>query len=189
MLPAGHGLTFITIREADGKANLEQLMSDRALTAHGSNCEDSQKGTVPGTDGCVYANIHCYECNQYGHYIYQCQKVNDGNCGMGQQHLMVCFSFTQQTCGKQQQQHGVIPCSWVVLDNQSTVDIFCNKQLLENMHQANLMLEIHSNVCVLSTNMLGDLPGVWASVVPPKRHCKYPFIESSECMISGCSQQ
>jgi hypothetical protein len=59
----------------------------------------------------------------------------------------------------QQQQHGKIPASWILLDNQSTVNVFSNKNLLRNIRTTNRMMNILCNAGMTRTNMIGDLPG------------------------------
>ena len=53
---------------------------------------------------------------------------------------------------------------WILLNIQSTVDVFYNAQLLRNIRKFNRTLDIHCNAGVVSTDMVGDLPGygtVW----------------------------
>lgn len=59
---------------------------------------------------------------------------------------------------------GHVPESWILLDNQSTVDVFANGSLLKNIRTVPGYMDIHCNAGVSSTNLMGDLPGygpVW----------------------------
>lgn len=52
--------------------------------------------------------------------------------------------------------NGKIPMTWVLLDNQSTVDGFSNPNLLKNIRETDGELTIHCNAGVATTNMVGD---------------------------------
>jgi hypothetical protein len=57
-----------------------------------------------------------------------------------------------------------VPKNWILLDNQSTVDVFYNNKLLRNVPMSASHMDIHCNAGVTSTDMVGDLPGygeVW----------------------------
>ena len=59
---------------------------------------------------------------------------------------------------------GKLPKSWILFDNQSTVDVFCNSDLLTNIRETNESMKIHCNAGVATTNLVGDLAGygtVW----------------------------
>ena len=77
----------------------------------------------------------------------------------------VDFGFFQSGIVLQNGGGGVrVPDSWILLDNQSTVDVFHNKNLLRNVRKSNTSLNIHCNAGVATTNMIGDLKGygtVW----------------------------
>ena len=53
----------------------------------------------------------------------------------------------------------VVPSSWILLDNQSTVDVFSNKDLLQDMRKVADTCRISCNAGVVRTNLVGDLPG------------------------------
>ena len=60
--------------------------------------------------------------------------------------------------------HSNIPNIWVLLDSQSTVDVFVNHQLLHNICHANTHIYIHTTTGVAHTNLIGDVHGygtVW----------------------------
>ena len=57
-----------------------------------------------------------------------------------------------------------IPDSWILLDSQSTVDVFMSKKLLKNICDVKKTLSLHRNAGVTTVNKIGDLPGygtVW----------------------------
>jgi len=57
-----------------------------------------------------------------------------------------------------------IPSSWILLDSQSTVDVFCNSRLLGNIRKAKWQLVLHCNAGTVLVTMKGDLKGygtVW----------------------------
>lgn len=52
--------------------------------------------------------------------------------------------------------NGNIPNSWVLLDNQSTVDVFSNSDLLKNIRETKGTLTIHCNAGSAKTNLVGE---------------------------------
>jgi hypothetical protein len=57
-----------------------------------------------------------------------------------------------------------VPKYWILLDNQSTLDVFYNPYLLENLRETNTSMSIHCNAGITTTIKKGDLPGygtVW----------------------------
>jgi hypothetical protein len=54
--------------------------------------------------------------------------------------------------------------TWILLDNQSTVDVIQNARLLTNIREVATSMHIHCNAGVATTNWMGDLAGygpVW----------------------------
>ncbi len=59
---------------------------------------------------------------------------------------------------------GCLPYDWILLDNQSTVDVFCNKDVLRNVREHNDVMAIHCNAGVTKTKWVCELAGygmVW----------------------------
>jgi hypothetical protein len=59
---------------------------------------------------------------------------------------------------------GKVPSIWILLDNQSTIDVFYNKAILTNIRRVPTKMRIHCNAGISTTNMVGDLAGygtVW----------------------------
>jgi hypothetical protein len=76
----------------------------------------------------------------------------------------VGFIFHQKSNFDPKVKEGRVPSSWILLDNQLMVDVFHNADLLKNIQQGKGHMDIHCNVGVTSTNLIGDLPGygkVW----------------------------
>ena len=74
--------------------------------------------------------------------------------GVGVNALMFTFSQSGQR----------IPKEWILLDSQSTVDIFCNPSLVVNIRRVRDRMKIQCNAGTRVTNLVGDLPGyrpVW----------------------------
>ena len=74
------------------------------------------------------------------------------------------FVFVQDVRNVQTQHGGRLPPDWILLDNQSTVDVFTSQHLLKNIRRSKKDMFIHCTAGVAKTNLIGDLPGygtVW----------------------------
>eukprot|EP00957_Ditylum_brightwellii_P066055 5010735-Ditylum_brightwellii.AAC.1 len=59
---------------------------------------------------------------------------------------------------------GKIDPNWILLNSQSTVNVFCNAALLVNICQSEYTLDIYITAGKSTTDLIGDLPGfgtVW----------------------------
>ena len=142
-----HGLTF-TQQGNTTTANSSTNNDDNSINM-------DNDAPMPGLDGRVYSVIQCYACNRMGHYT--SHRPYGSNQNTANHYLTIGspsgFSFSQVT----QQHSNNIPKSWILLDNQLTVDVFCNASLLHDIHASNTTLDICCNAGVSSTSLQGTL--------------------------------
>jgi hypothetical protein len=135
----------------------------------------------------------CYKCNKMGNYSNECPSKTgiqllmagvesdafDDNEYYGASSLQFVHISSEGMMFLQEEK--VLPKSWILLDNQSTVDVFCNRRLLTNVREINKIMNIRCNAGVTRTNMLGELNGYGTMWYNPKPEgdCKHPVVVSS----------
>ena len=81
--------------------------------------QTSSANPVAGRDDKVYSHVNCHNCNEPGHYSNQCPKAKKNV-------TFVQFSLTQKKLE-------LINKNWILLDTCSTVSVFCNASLVNNI--------------------------------------------------------
>ena len=103
------------------------------------------------------SNVTCYSCNQTGHNANspECpnysgaSSTNNPAGGEGVNAFMFSFHQSQKP----------IPKTWILLDSQSTIDIFCNLSQIESIRKIGDKMKIHCNAGTHVTDLVRDLPG------------------------------
>ncbi len=134
------------------------------------------------------SKVQCYHCKKLGHYAKDCpdknkpavtntqqsetqQNDNNNNSNNKGEVCHTQFGFHNITeeiiedkiTLSQKQEESVLR-SWLLLDNQSTTDIFCDASLLTNIKTVNVTLRLSTNAGVMYCNEKGELKGygeVW----------------------------
>ena len=175
----GHDVYPSTIHEA------HHIMQRRP------DAEDRQTETQDGvTEGVSFVNsgmrasprppFACFRCQSPSHPIRDCPLmrnprnesgdtdgapngttsgtalVNNGNEAQGSEGSENAYSFSVSG-------HQISPTA-ILLDSQSNVDLFCNKNMLSNMRTVPKWMSVKCNAGTIKTNLMGDLKGygpVW----------------------------
>jgi Zinc knuckle len=138
---------------------------------------------TPGRPRRDISTVECHNCGELGHYSSDCTKprrqtaeqllmsgMESGEFDDEASHTGFTFvndaAYHPSTGITLNASHGSrIPKTWLLLDNQSTVDVSHNPDLLERIRISDDgHMDIHCNAGVTSTNLVGDLPGygtVW----------------------------
>jgi hypothetical protein len=174
--------TLVKAYKQDPK-NLMQVLGSTSDGVAFTNLGDDAK---PKKD---CSHITCYNCGKKGPYSSDCTEERQES-GTVSFHLsgieaddylddqLMGFKFFQQRKSIQEvnqrtdvmtgimhhQQGTQISRNWILLDNQSTVNVFCNGGMLENIRMIDKTMNISCNAGVTRTSWVGDLPGygqVW----------------------------
>jgi heat shock protein HslJ len=85
----------------------------------------ANKLPVAGMDGRLFERTICYNCQTYGHYSGNCNEPSIRGTTL----VYDGFVMTQMVCKK----YSPISKEWTLLDTQSTMSVFNNKQFLTNI--------------------------------------------------------
>jgi hypothetical protein len=131
--------------------------------------QDGVAFTTTSNNGRTYPDIRCNSCSQMGHYANHCPTAAAGNepadgAATGPASAAGGRGNGNSLVLSQKDKSFTIPSSWILLDSQATLDVFCNGELLRDIRTVNHRMYIHCNAGTRWTNQQGYLPGygvVW----------------------------
>jgi hypothetical protein len=106
---------------------------------------------VTGTDGRTLAGIECWTCHREGHHRDVCPTTpTPPPVTLTQYRFMLA-----QADGY----HGIDP-NWILLDSQSTISVFRNREYLTNVRRSEHVLRALTNGGHQDSNMVGEFPNL-----------------------------
>jgi hypothetical protein len=137
-----------------------------------------------------HVTVTCFNCQKNCHFNYECPDCQNsspttalatklvseedkapvanstGNTGFKNLNIS-CYSDSDADSNLEFSfliNNNSIPSSWILLENQWTVDACHNPQLLRNIREVDTSMDIHCNAGTATTNLIWDFPGhgvVW----------------------------
>jgi len=214
-LTAAYELMLHDVRDQDSKPQAHGN-GGLAFNTIGTSVPASNTQANPRPD------ITCNRCGKTGHFGNKCEEIThatgttlttqatSGADVTGDVAMTILGGHLDDEEGFQFLNHGklddgallsqhkkatgqTVPRTWILLDNQSTVDVFYEESLLRNIREAPTACRISCNAGVVTTNRIGDLPGyprpVWyhpdgiANILSLKRvseHCRVQYDSASD---------
>lgn len=99
----------------------------------GSAMTFAQRATATqGTNGITHDGMTCHRCNETGHYASDCPTDTSSAASGTTTLVQYGLTLAQGTSG--------IDPSWIFLDSQSTISVFCNADMLTNIRPSDHVL-------------------------------------------------
>ena len=107
--------------------------------------------TVASDNGILHERISCHSCGQRGHFADHCPVTTtsegvNGNGGAASEQGNISFALLQKV------KRCLISKWWLLLDSQSTLDLICNRELLNDVWTVDKGVHIRCNAGSRYTN-------------------------------------
>ena len=158
------GENAFPITLADARAIMEQRVERNARAMP----NDSGTGIAFMTEGRDASGKRlCFRCGSPDHMVAECPQPRESNGetvmprktdGVEAHEISHVLSITQT------KDRNRIPRNWILLDNQATIDIFCNENLVEDIREVNEGMTVIGSTGTRTTMWKATLPGygeVW----------------------------
>jgi hypothetical protein len=113
----------------------------------------SSSGKVAGTDGVMHPDITCFSCNKMGHYASACTSA-----------ISLLQHAHMLTQNGSLESYNAIPKHWILLDSQSNMSVFNNKNIITNIRTSPQAICATTNGGIQTSTLIGDfrnLGTVW----------------------------
>lgn len=135
------------------RGNTAPAQITTAVPPESSAMTFAQRGSTGGVDGVTHTGITCYNCQATGHYASQCPQHAGTPTSTGTTLFQYGVMMAQSNAG------GIDP-SWILLDSQSTVSVFNNRNMLKNVRPSPHVLRAVTNGGFQDSNMIGEFPNL-----------------------------
>ena len=117
----------------------------------------TQRGSVGGADGVTHEGITCYNCQLIGHYATQCPTTESRGtpASTGATLMQYAVMMAQANTAP-----GSIDPTWILLDSQSTISVFNNSRMLQNIRRSPHVLRAITNGGFQDSDMIGEFPNL-----------------------------
>ena len=130
---------------------------------------------VPGTDGGYFPTTKCYNCQRLGHYSTSCPRsdknIDSEERGENVQLMQVHNSDKDARVMFAQLSEDstnfikTISKYWILLDSQSSISVFNNKDLLKNVRKSSYPVNVRTNGGMQQSDKIGDSTLFWNCMV------------------------
>jgi Zinc knuckle. len=150
--------------------NQSQSQGRRGRRQDGYIFTQTEKGLVPGTNGKTVEHVTCHKCQKPGHYANKCPSDEAKDAPESENKVSThILSQTHAISGEAHTNHiqltsptAILDQSLILLDSESSVHVFNNKELLNNirMHPEGKTLRVFTNGGHMDSEMVGSFGDV-----------------------------